>query len=348
MASIFLADVSIKSSNRLLEVKANLDHETHNIISEFQHNQRIESTIVFAFFEMPNSKHSSEEYINWMDCALCIDDAIVIFTSPGMVDHVKARRSHAVDRTLIIPLELEDIEIGNRIHYDDKFWEDQNVGTHKNGNLFKIWLAKSWFVNQAIELNPFNSNIYTWMDIGHFREGPHFCGKTVIRHPEVVKKNRVMLFPWRTLLPSDAEFDTGEKLFFRGFTSSFVAGGCISGDIEAWPRYLETFEETVELYVSNRLSLSDDQPVIQSNCMRHKDLCVIVRWDAPYGTETGNCWNFNSCVTDSGWKNGSAVNTFFAMKFRFWHGGDTNSMYWDPGYGIPTQEEDPSLYSPNY
>ena len=32
------------------------------------------------------------------------------------------------------------------------------------------------------------------------------------------------------------------------------------------------------------------------------------------------------------------------MAYRLYHGGDIDSMYWDPGTGTPTPEEDPGFY----
>ena len=68
-----------------------------------------------------------------------------------------------------------------------------------NVNLFKVWAGKSWLATQAVELNPFSSDVYHWMDIGHFRGQDSFCGETVVRHPEIVPQDSMMMFMRRNL-----------------------------------------------------------------------------------------------------------------------------------------------------
>jgi hypothetical protein len=319
----------------------------------FESESNHESTIVIAYFELPRAKHSHIQYKDWLSFILCIEDAVVIFTSPDMVDYIKQFRSHAIDRTLIVPMNLTDIEIGNEIHYDDEFWEKQTIfetegNQNRDYDLYKIWQAKVWFVNLAIELHPFNSRIYTWLDAGHFRDSNvHFCYKTLVRHPEIIPYDRIVLNPYRQVNPSDAEQYNSTTLSGPGFSAWYVAGGGFSGDIFAWPRFLKAFEKTVQLYVESGTGLCDDQPILQSTCMQNKDLCVVVRRDAPYGTGSPDSCKYSipQCIENSGWiDKTSMVNGFFSFKFRLWHGGDPKTMYWDPSAGLPSEEENSSMY----
>lgn len=321
----------------------------------FNSNPDIESTIVFAYFELAKSKHSGEEYNEWLKFSLCIDDAAVIFTTPDMVEHMKELRSHASNRTLIIPMNVTDIEVGNDIHFDDQFWEDQILyetegNRNRDPNLYKIWLAKTWLVNLAVDLNPFNSRLYTWLDAGYFREtNLHFCGKTVFRHPEIIPLDRIVLQTYRALKPEDEDKYKSKTLSGPGFSSFYIVGGAISGDKFAWPRYLKAIEKTIQTYSeTENVGLKDDQPVMQSTCMQNKDLCLVVRRDAPYGTGgLDTCrYTIPECMENGGWLDKtSLVNNFFAFKFRLWHGGDVETMYWEPFDGLPSKEENPSMYN---
>ena len=340
--TLFLASIILYNDSRIVKKLLEV-----GLFEDFKFAE-YETTVVFHYFTLNNSRHDASEYMDWAAFSLCIDDPAVIFTSPDLVDHFKELRSHAENRTLIAPLNIDDIQTGNT-RRGIEFWEEQNGP--KNYNLYKLWLAKTWLVNQAINLNPFNSNKYVHMDIGHFREGPFFCGKTVVRHPEVIPKDRIVLYPYRALEveKKDMERDA-DPIFSEGFWSFYIAGGVISGGKDVWPIYLDKIEESIDIYKRRSVRLTDDQPVMQSTCMRNPGLCYVTRWDAPYGEGNGDCLGggpgeINPCIENGGWTGSStAINGFFIMKYRLYHGGDLKTMYWDNGLGTPSPEEDPGLY----
>ena len=340
--TLFLASIILYNDSRIVKKLLEV-----GLFEDFKFAE-YETTVVFHYFTLNNSRHDASEYMDWAAFSLCIDDPAVIFTSPDLVDHFKELRSHAENRTLIAPLNIDDIQTGNT-RRGIEFWEEQNGP--KNYNLYKLWLAKTWLVNQAINLNPFNSNKYVHMDIGHFREGPFFCGKTVVRHPEVIPKDRIVLYPYRALEveKKDMERDA-DPIFSEGFWSFYIAGGVISGGKDVWPIYLDKIEESIDIYKRRSVRLTDDQPVMQSTCMRNPGLCYVTRWDAPYGKGNGDCLGgsrseINPCIENGGWTGSStAINGFFIMKYRLYHGGDLKTMYWDNGLGTPSPEEDPGLY----
>ena len=76
------------------------------------------NTVVTGFFRI-SSKHSASEYDQWMPNMLSLQDAMVIFTERGMVDHIKALRDHAKNRTAIIPLEINQLPFANL--YSEQF-----------------------------------------------------------------------------------------------------------------------------------------------------------------------------------------------------------------------------------
>ena len=44
-----------------------------------------ETTIVFGYFALVNSTHPSDQYLEWMKNVMCIEDPVVVFTSPSLV-----------------------------------------------------------------------------------------------------------------------------------------------------------------------------------------------------------------------------------------------------------------------
>lgn len=122
---------------------------------------------------------------------------MVIFTN--VPEKIAKLCSHATDCTVIIPMEIDDVEVRNDIHISDEQWENEKINLRQTGwdvNLYKVWAGKSWIVNQALQLDPFSSSVYNWMDIGRFcGSGELFCGETVVCHPEIVPDDgRIICF----------------------------------------------------------------------------------------------------------------------------------------------------------
>jgi Bacterial protein of unknown function (HtrL_YibB) len=139
------------------------------------------NTIVTGYFPL-HSKHSGDNYLKWMKNMLSIQDCMVVMTSPPMVETIQTLRAHAVNGTVIIAIELDDLPIAQLHHANDgdvddddmSFWTnqlemDREKKLHKSYKVFWIWLSKTWFVLQAIEKDYFHSSFYMWQDIGAFR-----------------------------------------------------------------------------------------------------------------------------------------------------------------------------------
>ena len=151
------------------------------------------STIVTAFFPL-RSKHKLEDYRKWYANFLSLQDTMVIFTTPEMVDVFKGLRTNAKNRTFFVPIQLNETRVAQI--YDLKFWEhqfdmDTEKRIHKSYQLFQVWLSKSYFVVEAIKINPFQSQVFVWSDIGCFRSQPRY--NQLVIHPEIVPEASILL-----------------------------------------------------------------------------------------------------------------------------------------------------------
>jgi Bacterial protein of unknown function (HtrL_YibB) len=134
------------------------------------------NTIVTGYFQL-RSKYTADTYLKWMKNMLSIQDCMVVMTSPTMVETITSLRQHALDRTVIIEMEVDDLPI-SQLHAEEKnpeFWPnqleiDREKKRHKSYQLFWIWLSKTWCVVQAIQRDYFHSGFYMWQDIGAFRD----------------------------------------------------------------------------------------------------------------------------------------------------------------------------------
>jgi hypothetical protein len=232
------------------------------------------NTVVTAYHRVP-SKFKPGKYDGWMQNMLSLQDAMVIFTEAAMVDQIKELRKHALNRTVIIPLELHDLPYGTL--YPTQFWEDQlnrdpEKRIHRSYELFWIWLSKSWCVSQAIDMNIFQSDLFMWSDIGCFRE-KKFNSQTMIQHREQVPPNEMMQMAHHTPNPPDEELFNDkyhQKEHFYHSGSQFVAYK------DTWAKFHEYFLDTIDRFLENDMIIVEDQAVLQSTCLTHPEICVYV------------------------------------------------------------------------
>jgi len=232
------------------------------------------NTVVTGYFRVP-SKYKPGKYDGWMRNMLSLQDAMVIFTEKEMVDQVKEFRSHAQDRTVIIPLEIHQLPYGTL--YSKEFWQDQldrdpEKKRHRSYELFWIWLSKSWLTTQAIRMNWFSSDLFVWSDIGCFRnDGYNF--KTMVQHREVVPKNEMMHMAHHPPNPPP------ESLYNDKYSRKehfYHSGSQFAGYKDIWIKYHEYFLQTLDGFLMKDMIIVEDQAVLQSTCLSHPEICAYL------------------------------------------------------------------------
>jgi hypothetical protein len=224
--------------------------------------KRAESTIVTAYFEIP-SKHSSGEYKRWITNMLSLQDAMVIYTTPDMVDTFRGLRKHASTLTHIVPMQLEDTKMATS--YSAAFWQaqhrmDPERGSHKDARLYWIWNEKTEFLWRTVDANPFQSAFFAWVDIGYFRSKA-YNGQYMIRHiPSSLRKDQVLMLDVSSLIP--------KRL------GKYVGGGFIGGyadGIQQWrTKYFAQLETHKHEFIGK------DQPFMWRTCDATPGLCQLV------------------------------------------------------------------------
>ena len=181
------------------------------------------STIVTAYFEISKSKHSTREYYTWMRNMLSLKDNMIIFTLPRLVESVRSLRAHAINKTKIIDMELNESMVV--LKYSMRFWEsqyDKDPERYHSPEMYIVWQEKSNFLKRAKDLNPFGTDFFAWVDVGYFRT-TQYNNKAMIKYiPKKLKANQVFLLDATTL--------TGKKYLGGGFIGGFITG------IEVWHR----------------------------------------------------------------------------------------------------------------
>ena len=254
------------------------------------------ATIVTAYFRV-SSKHTPQTYERWMKLFLRLHDNMIIFTEPALVESIRTFRSHAWNRTVIVACRngVNDLPIRKfgqsklkmnlpNNKNDDEFWKhqlemDPEQKLHQSYKVFWIWLSKSWFVTQAISLNPFQSKLFVYSDIGCFRNAMMYRNVTLIRYPQHVPTDRILWMAHHTPNPPPTLFWNNKLLQPHYY---FHSGSQAAGWAKTWPVFHRRFAATLDAFVTRYLFVGEDQCVLQSTCQQYPDLCAYIPFDQVY------------------------------------------------------------------
>ena len=235
-------------------------------------------TLVSAYFEIP-SKHTSMEYDTWSSNFLSLDESMVIFTSASLIASIQTRRRHMTGKTCIVQIELDRLGevVDQSLHltfWQSQFSMDPERTLHKSYKLFWIWLAKPWFVTQAIERNPFASDIFVWSDYGCFRDSK-YNGRVWVTNDAVIPATKMLMMSFR----KDPKHPGSELVIKQEHSSSgefFMSGAQMAGYSSTWMKYFEDYKVVLARYIERGLFIGDDQPLLQSTCMIRAMSCIYV------------------------------------------------------------------------
>lgn len=235
------------------------------------------NTVVTGYFRIP-SKHGSDKYDGWMRNMLSLQDAMVIFTESALVDQIKDLRSHAVNRTIIVPIALDDLPIANV--FSESFWKDQldrdpEKRIHRSYQVFWIWLSKSWAVTQAIRMNVFDSDLFVWSDIGCFRDRK-YNSKTMVLRRDMVPPKEILFMAHHKPNPPEEELFNDKYHHKANF---YHSGSQFVGFKDTLVTFHELFLETIDRFLEKNMIIVEDQAILQSVCLSHPEICAYAPFD---------------------------------------------------------------------
>ena len=220
-------------------------------------------TVVTAYFRF-KSKHSADEYDAWMRNMLSLQDPMVIYTTDNMVANITKMRGHAEGLTLIIPTNLSDTMMATE--YSHEFWQNQmEIDPHghimRYWELYVVYAEKANFLKRALEMNPFKTSFFAWVDIGSFR-GDKYNGETMLSViPPDLREDQVLL----TNITAFAMYpDQGVcGCFFGGFAKGVL-------------RWHQKFYAVLKDGADQGKFIGLDQPWMKKTCDAHQGLCKTV------------------------------------------------------------------------
>jgi len=312
-------------------VANNDSRQDKEISSKFKINKQVDTlvkspnTVVTAYFTL-KSKYAKEEYQKWMSNMLAINDAMVIFTTPDLVTMMQGFRAHATNRTVVISMDLENVEIVEKFATQTDFWsnqldQDPEKRIHRSFQLFWIWLSKSYFVVTASDLNFFESDVYAWSDIGCFRNG-RYRDKEMISQRNNIPEDRILQMAHHKPNPPpylwwNDKYDQ-KPLFYH-------SGSQMVGYKKVWKNFHGEFMKTIDGFIERNMFIGEDQTVLQSTCSRNPNLCAYVPFDQ---------------VSD---------NHYFGLRYVLYTPGKKYEYWYPPTSGIVAEKSevrDKSLLQP--
>jgi hypothetical protein len=254
-------------------------------------------TVVTAFYHFQKSKHTIQEYITWIyNFLINVDTFIVLFTDNPFCQIVSRMRDEAglTHKLHIIQKPFDEVKFSSPewIATWTKQLEIDSLAHLHGHELFRVWANKPFFVEEAIQLNPFQSEAFVWCDAGCWRDPTvaRICGPG---WPAVQKitPNQMHILTVNSMRPFLQQLTSKDSWTHEAVVrdinvrdQAIVGGTILLGDKQAWSQWIPAFEASLNYYIQNNLFAGDDQTVITSTVLwlraNNQGLSPIL-YDAP-------------------------------------------------------------------
>lgn len=237
------------------------------------------TTIVTAYFFSKISKASHEIYVERMKNMLVIDNNMVIFCEKKYSELIRELRKDKLSKTYIIETHYKEFY---SYKYINTFLEHYNKDHEKqvghNIYLYMIWNEKPHFLKKAIEIDPFNTDYFLWVDIGCFRKKNvdfiHWPNQIRINQ---IPKDKILLLEVYPFSEKELECKEKENLPLFQFTNR-IGATIFGGGKEAIIKWHYLYYELLEYFIIIDRFIGKDQSIMNSLYLINRDLCELVKW----------------------------------------------------------------------
>ena len=244
-------------------------------------------TLVSAYYKV-KSKHSKNDYINWMNLTFQLNRSMIIFTSKSEMEKIKELRpKYLHNKTVFIELEIEDFYSYKKyLNEFNKAYKIDREKYHHSVLLYIVWAEKCYFLKKAIVNNYFNSTCFYWIDSGYFRESKNL-GNYTNDWPSTKKCYEDK----RLLLLQVRKIDENEKNLllnldinaYRKFICKVnVGAGIFGGHFENVLKFINLYYEAIEFLYSKKLFIGKEQNVYTYIALSHPEVVNLVLSKAYY------------------------------------------------------------------
>ena len=236
------------------------------------------TTIVTGYFQLDRAKASHDNYREWMSNMLSIQTPMVIFCDERSYTTIHELRKGKTEQTRIIITQWTDFFCYRYMHYfKEHLLLDNERNRGHSVELYMIWSEKSNFLKRAVELNPFSSDFFLWVDIGCFRKP----NREFLQWPNVEKikclpRDKILLLSVYPFTPRELNVSELRHLPSFQFTNRIGAPifGGFKDTILIWH---QRYYEMLEHFISIGRFIGKDQSIMNSVYLIHRDLCFLVQ-----------------------------------------------------------------------
>jgi len=220
--------------------------------------------VVTCYFQI-KSKFPMSCYITWMKNMLAIQTPMVIFCDKESYPMIHAQRPYS---TKIIIMKLEEFHSYKYIDTYRANYEMDHERYH-SPELYLLWAEKAHFLKQAIQMNPFQSETYLWVDIGCFRESPPVRGPNMS-----ILKTKVLVL---NVTPfTEEELQCTKETLPSFLTTNRIGATIFGGGKDVLLRYHDLYYEMVEYFIQTGRFIGKDQSILNSVYLLNPDLFDLV------------------------------------------------------------------------
>ena len=240
------------------------------------------ATIVTGYFQLERSKASHEIYRGWMQNMLAIKNPMIIFCDRQSIEMIRELRSENIEITRIIETKWEDFYsyryINNFIQHQQL---DAEVNKGHNVYLYMVWAEKSNFLKRAIEMNPFSTDYFLWVDIGCFRRpNTQYLQWPSPARISQIPHNKVLLLSVYPFTSDELGASSVEDLPSFQFTNR-IGAPIFGGGKEILLEWHIKYYGMLENFIHMGRFIGKDQSIMNSVYLMNKEMCELVCWKQP-------------------------------------------------------------------
>ena len=237
-------------------------------------------TLVTAYYKI-KSKHSYDEYLEWMKNLLKVNRSLVIYGDKSTINITKDFRPKKYhNKTIWIEREMKDFYTFKNFEkeFNDTYKLDIEKFRH-TVSLYHVWAEKCKFLEEVVKNNYFNTKCFYWVDIGYFRNPK--LAKNYTNWPST---NKCLKDP-RVIFNHMRKFYSKEIIFFKRLNINYyrifmrkynVAGNIFGGQAEYIKNFSNIYYNTIKLFAKNKMFIGKDQNLFAYIALLNPKLVKLV------------------------------------------------------------------------
>lgn len=162
--------------------------------------------------------------------------------------------------------------------FEKHYEKDTEKKVGHSALLYLIWNEKAHFLKRAIEMDPFHTDSFLWVDMGCFRRPnvDYLCWP----NPETVQQLPADKVWWLSVFPFTPEelaCDKKENLPSFQFTNR-IGATIFGGRKEVLLTWHTLYYQMLEYFLSIDRFIGKDQSIINSVYLLHREHCHLISW----------------------------------------------------------------------